>query len=443
MGGEPETFYARSGDAHIAFGVLGDGPIDIVYIPNFSANDVEQRWHTSVAGALTRRLARYGRVIMFDKRGTGLSGRVLEMPIFEQQMDDIVAVLDAVGSTQTAIIGNFDGAPLAALFAATFPHRTRALVTWMLAPRVLWAADYPWGLDPDTYEHWINQAHEGVGLDDLRQQLAPSRDDESTRRFYDRVFRMYAGPAGLSGMLRMWAGMDLRPVLATIRVPTLVLHRADGVLIPSGVGRYVAHAITGARYVELDGNANGLEPEDIGEVGDEIQEFLTGTRPRVDHDRVLATILFTDVVGSTQHTVQLGDRRWRDLMARHDDVVRRHLLEFRGVEVNTMGDAFLARFDGPARAVQCAVAIRDALRPLGVEIRSGVHTGEIELVDDDVSGIAITIAKRIETIAPPGQVLVSRTVVDLVAGSGIEFVDHGEQELKGVPGTWRLFAVVN
>ena len=223
----------------------------------------------------------------------------------------------------------------------------------------------------------------------------------------------------------------------------MLFRSKDGVLIPSGVGRYVAHTITGARYVELDGNANGLEPEDIDEVGDEIQEFLTGTRPRVDHDRVLATILFTDVVDSTQHTVELGDRRWRDLIARHDDVVRRHLREFRGVEVNTMGDAFLARFDGPARAVQCAVAIRDALRPLGVEIRSGVHTGEIELVDDDVSGIAVTISKRIETIAPPGQVLVSRTVVDLVAGSGIEFVDRGEQELKGVPGMWRLFAVAN
>src|SRR6476646_2983740 len=188
MDAAPETRYARSGDAHIAFGVLGDGPIDIVYIPNFSANDVEQRWHTSVAGALTRRLARYARVIMFDKRGSGLSGRVLDMPIFEQQMDDIVAVLDAVGSTQTAIVGNFDGAPLAALFAATFPHRTRALLTWMLAPRVLWAADYPWGSDPDTYEHWIKQAHEGVVLDDLRERLAPSRiDDESTRRFYARV----------------------------------------------------------------------------------------------------------------------------------------------------------------------------------------------------------------------------------------------------------------
>src|SRR5262245_38601636 len=272
----PETRYAKSGDAHIAFGVLGDGPIDIVYIPNFSANDVEQRWNTSVAGALTRRLSRYARVIMFDKRGSGLSGRVLDMPIFEQQMDDIVAVLDAVGSKQSAIVGNFDGAPLAALFAATFPHRTRALLTWMLAPRVLWAADYPWGIDPDTYERGINQAHEGVGLDDLRERLTPSRvDDESMQRFYARVFRMYAGPAGLSGMLRMWAGMDLRPVLETIRVPTLVLHRADAVLVPSGVGRYVANAIAGARYVELAGTANGLEPDDIDEVCDEIQEFLT------------------------------------------------------------------------------------------------------------------------------------------------------------------------
>ncbi len=444
MDAAPETRYARSGDAHIAFGVRGNGPIDIIYIPNFSANDVEQRWETSVAGALTRRLAGYGRVIMFDKRGSGLSGRVLDMPTFEQQMDDIVAVLDAVGSTQTAIVGNFDGAVLGALFAATFPHRTRALVTWMLAPRVLWAADYPWGIDADTYEKWISEAHEGVGLDALREQLAPSRaDDETTRRFYARVFRMYAGPAGLSGMLRMWAGMDLRPVLPTIRVPTLVLHRSDAVLVPAGVGRYVAGAITGARYVELAGNANGLEPADIDGVGDEIEEFLTGTRPRAAHDRVLSTVLFTDVVGSTRHTVDLGDRRWRDLIARHDAAVRRQLADFRGVEINTMGDAFLARFDGPARAVRCAVAIRDALRPVGVEIRTGVHTGEIELIDDDVCGIAVTIGKRIESLAPPGEVLVSRTVVDLVAGSGIEFVDRGEHELRGVPGTWQLFAVAD
>jgi class 3 adenylate cyclase len=438
----PETRYAKSGDSQIAFQVVGDGSIDILFIPHFTSRDVESRWESGASGPLMRRLARFARVITFDKRGTGLSGRVLEVPTFEEQMDDVVAVLDTVGSTRTAVIGIFDGAVLGALFAATYPHRTRALVTWMLWPRVLRAADYPWGIDAVTYQHWIDEAYEGFGLAELRERLDPDAfDDEEAQRDFQRVFRLHAGPSGVSAFMRMWGGMDIRPVLPTIRVPTLVLHRARADLVPADVGRYVASTVVGARHVEIDGTNSVLERADVDDLGDQIEEFLTGTRPLPDPDRVLATVLFTDVVNSAQRAAELGDRRWRQLIASHDALVRHELAKFRGDEVKTMGDAFLARFDGPARAVRCAHGIRDALRDIGVEIRAGIHTGEIELLDNDVSGIAVTVGKRIESLARPGEVLVSRTVVDLVAGSGIEFVDRGDHELKGIPGTWRLFTV--
>jgi class 3 adenylate cyclase len=449
-----ETRYAKSSDAHIAFQARGDGPIDIVYVPQLGAGDVESRWEQTTVdsleasaggtarGTVAQQLTRFARVIMFDKRGTGLSGRVLDVPTFEQQIDDVVAVMDAARSTQAVMLGVFDGAALAALFAAIYPQRTRALVTWMLVPRVLRAADYPWGIDAATWDRWIGEAHAGVGLQDLRQQMNPGRvDDAASQRALDRRIRLYAGPGGSSAFMRMWAGIDIRPVLPTIRVPTLVLQRADAVLVPAEVGRYVAHTIEGARYVELAGTAIAIGSEDSDRLADEIEEFITGTPPLRAPDRVLATILFTDIVDSTARSAELGDRRWRSLLASHDGIVRQQLAHHRGLEVKTMGDAFLVRFDGPGRAVQCARAIRDALHAIDLEIRAGLHTGEIELVNDDISGIAVTIGKRIESIAHPGEVLVSRTVVDLVAGSGIEFVDRGEHKLKGVPGNWQLFAV--
>jgi class 3 adenylate cyclase len=449
-----ETRYASSGDAHIAFQTRGDGPVDIVYIPHLGTRDVENRWEMragggvpgsgggATRGTLAVQLTRFARVIMFDKRGTGLSGRVLDVPTFQQQMDDVVAVMDAAHSTQAVMLGIFDGAVIAALAAATHPHRTRGLVTWQLTPRVLWAADFPWGIDASTWERWISEAHQGVGLQDMRAALDPSRvDNETSQRALDRFIRVYAGPGGLSAFMRMWAGMDIRPVLPTIRVPTLVLQRADGVLVPADIGRYVARAIGDSRYIELAGTANLIERADLDRVADEIEEFITGTPPLRDPDRVLATVLFTDIVDSTERSAELGDRGWRSVLASHDDIVRKQLAEFRGVEVKTMGDAFLVRFDGPNRAVRCAQAIRDALHAIDLEIRAGLHTGEIELVNNDVSGIAVTIGKRIESMARPGEVLVSRTVVDLVAGSGIEFMDRGEHTLKGVPGNWQLFAV--
>lgn len=453
---EGETRYASSGDAHIAFQARGDGPLDIVYVPHIGSSDVESRWESNRLGSghgtvlnsphvpLPQRLTRFARVIMFDKRGTGLSGRVLDVPTFEEQMDDITAVMNAVQSTQAFLIGIFDGAVLATLFAAAHPGRTRGLVTWMLAPRVLRTDDYPWGIDAVTYDRWTAEAHEGVGLHDLREGLDPGRvDDEATQRAIQRIFRLYSGPGGLSAFMKMWSGMDIRPVLSTIRVPTLVLQRADGALVPADVGRYVAGTIDGARYFELPGTANLLEQGDVEPLADTIEEFATGIPPRHSTDRILATILFTDIVGSTERAAELGDRRWQSLLASHDAIVRQQLSRFRGDEIKTMGDAFLARFDGPGRAVQCGRAVRDALHAVDVEIRVGVHTGEIELVGDDVGGIAVTIGKRIESLASPGEVLVSRTVVDLVAGSGLEFTDRGEHELKGVPGSWRLFALAD
>jgi len=306
---------------------------------------------------------------------------------------------------------------------------------------VLRSTDYPWGIDAETYEKWTAAAYEGFGLDDLYQLLFPNRlGNEGERRGFARTLRINAGPAGLGALMRMWAGTDIRPVLSTIRVPTLVVQRRDSPLVPADVGRYVASAIPGARYVELPGADARLDPSDYELLADEVEEFVTGARPVFAPDRVLATVLFTDIVGSTERAAELGDERWRKLLDAHDAVVRSQLERFRGREVNTTGDGLVATFDGPARAIRCALDLVGALRPLGVEIRAGLHTGEVELRGDDIAGIAVHTAQRVQSQAGPGEVFVSRTVMDLVAGSGIEFEDRGEHELKGMPGSWRLFA---
>jgi class 3 adenylate cyclase len=436
----PETRYATSGDAHIAYQVVGEGPVDILYAPQVGAGNIEDRWGAE-SGSLLRRLGRFARVIAFDKRGTGLSGRVAEIPTFEEQMDDVAAVIDAAGSSAPVLVGNFDGAVLCALFAATYPERTRALVTLNLVPRVLRSPDYPWGVDGAIYEKWIAAAYEGFGLDNMYQLLAPSRQgDEAERRGFARSARLLSGPGGLSALLRMWAGIDIRPVLPTIRVPTLVVHRRDSLLVPADVGRYAASEIPGAVYFELLGTDVFLGPSDVDVLADEIEEFVTGSRPLLAPDRVLATVLFTDIVGSTERATELGDERWRKLLDAHDAVARSQLDRFRGREIKTTGDGFLATFDGPARAIRCALEIAAALPPLGIVIRAGLHTGEVEVRGDDIAGIAVHTAQRVQSIAEPGEVLVSRTVADLVAGSGIEFHDRGDHELKGIPGSWRLLA---
>jgi len=389
---------------------------------------------------LVRRLVGFSRVIAFDKRGTGLSGRVVEIPTYEQQLDDMIAVLDAAGSSEAAVVGNFDGAVLATLFAATFPHRTRALVTWMMTPRVLRAPDFPWGVDTGTWEQWIAAAYQGFGLEDLQQRIAPSRAaNKSDQDEMERFFRRQAGPGGTAAFMRMWGGMDIRPVLPLIRVPTLVLHRADANLMPAEIGRYVANTISEARYVEVPGDNLLVAPEDTDQVGDEIEEFLTGTRPRPEIDRVLATVLFLDIVGSTAQLVAVGDRKWRDRLDQHDAVVRTRLDTFRGREIRTTGDGFFAVFDGPARAIRCALAIIDDAHALGIDLRAGIHTGECEIRGDDYAGIAVHVGARIADLAGPREVLTSRTVKDLVAGSEITFDDRGEHVLKGVPEPWHIY----
>ena len=436
----PETMYAKSGDAHIAYQVTGDGPVDIVYAPNVGG-DIESRWEGSTSGPLLRRLGRFTRVIVFDPRGTGLSGRMAEYPTLEQQMEDVAAVIDAAGSSAPVLFGNFNGAAHCALFAATHPERVRALVTYVLIPRVLRGDDYPWGIDGELYEEWIAAAYEGFGLEDLNRLFNPSlQGDDAERRGFARMLRVHSGPGGLGALMRMWAGIDIRPVLPTIRVPALVVHRRDSPFVPADVGRYVAKAIPSARYLELPGTDMSLASTDVELLGDEIEEFVTGSRPVHAPDRVLATVLFTDIVGSTDKATEMGDESWRRLLDAHDAEARSQLERSRGREINTTGDGLVATFDGPARAIRCALDIAAALRPLGIEIRAGLHTGEVELRGDDIAGIAVHTAQRVQSQARPGEVLVSRTVVDLVAGSGIEFNDRGDHELKGMPGSWRLFA---
>ncbi len=438
----PETRYVKSGVYSIAYQVVGDGTFDLLWVPGWVSN-VELGWEDPLLGRFLSRLASFSRLILFDKRGTGLSDRVPleELPTLEERMEDIVAVLDAVGSTRTALFGFSEGANLAVLFAATYPERTIALATaGMFASRV-WSPEYPWAPTPEERAKTIAAVERDWGVDPDVEHLAPSAvQDEAFKRRLATYFRRSASPGAAAALLRMNSQIDVRQVLPTIRVPSLILHRTGDLDSSVEEGRWIAAHIPTARFVELPG------PDHLPWVGDqdgvtsEVEEFLTGVRPVPEVDRVLTTVLFTDIVGSTSRAVELGDRPWAELLERHRGLVRAELTRFRGREVDTIGDGFLATFDGPARAVRCAVAIASAVQALGLEIRAGVHTGEIELRGDDVAGVAVHIASRVSGLAGPGQVLVSRTVVDLVAGSGIEFADCGEHELKGVPGPWQLYA---
>jgi class 3 adenylate cyclase len=392
-----------------------------------------------------QRLASFSRLILFDKRGIGLSDRVPvdDLPTLETRMDDMRAVMDEACVGRAAVLGHSEGGAMCALFAATYPERTQALVMAGSAARTRWAPDYPLGATDDVLEELETSILEGWGTEVIRSllhQLGPSiADDEELVEAHTRAALRAASPAAAAALTRMSAMIDIRHLLPAIHVPTLVLHRADEAL--ADASRYVAERIPGARVVELPGGDHMPWLGDQDAVLDEIEEFLTGTRPHPALDRVLATVLFTDIVGSTELLADLGDRRWRDLLEQHNAVVRRELGRFRGRELNTAGDGFLASFDGPARAVACAVAIRDAGRALGLQIRFGLHTGELELAGTEVRGIAVHTGARVAAKAGPGEVLASSTVKDLVAGSGLEFEDRGSHELKGVPGEWQLYAV--
>jgi class 3 adenylate cyclase len=435
----PETRYARSGDVNIAYQVVGEGPLDLVLVAGFVSH-LEQDWEEPRHVHFLERLASFSRLIRFDKRGTGLSDRPGGLPDLETRMDDVRAVMDAARSERAALLGYSEGGPMSCLFAATYPERTTALVLYgTYAKRQDPDDDYPWVMTRDVRLAYADELERTWGEEADLGTMAPNADEAMVRWWRSRA-RASASPGAARDLILMNSQIDVRSILPSIRVPALVLHRAGDRDSRVDEGRYIAQRIPGARFVELVGDDH-VPWIRADEVVDEVEEFLTGVRRGPESDRVLATVLFTDIVGSTERAVDLGDRGWRGLLDAHHGVVRRELERWRGREVDTAGDGFLATFDGPARAIRCACAIRDAVRTLGIDIRAGLHTGEVELAGDDVRGIAVHTGARVSASAGPGEVLVSSTVKDLVAGSGLDFEERGEHELKGVPGTWRLYAV--
>jgi pimeloyl-ACP methyl ester carboxylesterase len=444
---EVETHYARSGDVHIAYQVVGDGPFDLVWIPGFVTH-LELVWKLSNMGALFEDLARISRLIRFDKRGTGMSDPVSGAPTLETRMDDVRAVMDAVGSRRAAFFGLSEGAAMSILFAATYPERTAALILRSCSPRTMWASDYPWGRSEEAYQLEVERALRIYGPRAAAREAARAYgtyDGEVLEAFIDYL-RYSASPGMLEALYRMNKEIDVRKVLPAVRVPTLVLHGAEDQIVPVEVGAYTAERIPSARFVAIPGVGHLALGDEAQRIDDEMERFLTnvwesGGWEEAESDRMLATILFTDIVDSTTKAIELGDSSWRDLLEHHHAMVRRELLRFRGREIATTGDGFLAAFDGPARAIRCACAIVEGASALSLSIRAGLHTGECEVTDGNIAGIAVHIGARVVAQAASGEVLVSSTVRDLVAGSGIRFEDRGVQELKGIPEEWRLFAV--
>jgi pimeloyl-ACP methyl ester carboxylesterase len=430
--------YALSGDVHIAYRVFGDGPRDIVLIPG-TISHVELLWKVPSNEHLLKRLTAFARVILVDKRGQGLSDRVAEQTL-EERVGDVRAVMDAAGSERATIYGWSEGGPMCLMFAATYPARTSALVLFGTFASM---KNEPLMVTGEAFDQFVARlvTHWGEGI--LLRLNAPSRrDDAAFLQWFARVERAAASPGSIRTLMRANYEIDVRHLLSAIRVPTLILHRAGDKLVPVNSGRYLAEHIPGAKYVELPGTDHMvLDQETQDVIADEIEEFITGTRRHLEPDRVLATVMFVDIVRSTERAAELGDTRWRELLSNYYAVLRRELIAFRGREVNTAGDGLLATFDGPARAIRCARSVREKMRPLGLQVRTGLHTGECELIGGEIGGIAVHIAARVEATAGPDEVMVSSTVKDLVAGSGLQFVDRGAHKLKGVPGEWRLFAV--
>ena len=431
----PETRYAKSADIHIAYQVVGEGEVDLVYVPGFVSN-LDLNWEEPERAYFFSRLAAFSRLILFDKRGTGLSDRTAGIASLEVRMDDVRAVMDAVGCERAAIFGSSEGGPMSMLFAATYPERTRALALYGTYARNQ-------GLSGDGLKRRIELIERAWGTGEYARALAPGKaNDEIYLRTLARWERQGASPSAAIALMQMNREIDVSYILSIIRIPTLVLHRVGDSRIPADSGCFLATHIPGAKWVELPGSDHSFfgERETTDRIAGEIEEFLTGSRTAVEPDRVLATVLFTDIVGSTKRAAELGDRNWRVLLERHNEAVRQELVRFRGHEVKTLGDGFLATFDGPARAVRCAAAIIAKVRALGIEVRSGLHTGEIEIGHEDVGGIAVHTAARVKDLAGTHEVLVSSTVRDLVAGSGLSFHDRGSHALKGLPEPLHLFA---
>jgi pimeloyl-ACP methyl ester carboxylesterase len=440
----PDTNYARSGGVSIAYQVVGAGPPDLVFVPGVISN-VEYAWLQPAIVGWLRGLGSFSRVIWFDKRGTGVSDRVTDTPTLEQRMDDVRAVMDAAGSEQSVLLGVSEGGPMSILFAATYPERVSALVLWGSEVKGVSSDDYPWTRSAGEATRAVEDAAARWGTpeyceDALRAAAPTLADDPAFRRWWASYMRLGASPAAAAALLRMNMEIDVRDVLPAIRVPTLVLHRTDDRLVNVQNSRHIADRIPNATLVELDGVDHFAWAGDMERVLAELRAFLD-VREEVEVDRRLATVLFTDIVGSTERASALGDRDWGALVEAHHAHVRAELARFRGEEVDTAGDGFFATFDGPARAIRCACAITERVRGLGLEVRAGLHTGECELIAGKIGGIAVHIGARVAASAGPGEVLVSSTVKDLVAGSGIEFRDRGVTELKGIAGEWRLYAV--
>jgi pimeloyl-ACP methyl ester carboxylesterase len=446
---KPETRYALSGDVHIAYQLSGDGPFDLVFVPGFVTH-MELQWTLPGFAEFLDDLGSFARLIRFDKRGTGMSDPVAGAPSLETRMDDVRAVMDTVGSQRAAFYGLSEGAAMSILFAATYPERTAALVVRSCSPRTMWAPDYPWGRSEDAYRREVEQALQVYGSrSEARAAMRElgMQDGEEVEAFVDYI-RLAASPGMLEALYRMNKEIDIRDVLPAVHVPALVMHGSEDTVVPLGAGAYTARRLSSARFVEMAGMGHLALRGGADRVQSEIQEFLTGVWQtggweESESDRMLATVLFTDIVDATSKAIELGDRRWSELLERHHAFIRRELIRFRGREVDTAGDGFFATFDGPARAIRCARSIVDGVHDLGLTVRAGLHTGECEVVNGKVSGIAVHTGARVAAQALADEVLVSSTVKDLVAGSGITFAERGVRQLKGIPGEWSVFAVDN
>jgi pimeloyl-ACP methyl ester carboxylesterase/class 3 adenylate cyclase len=436
---EREVHYAVKDGVHIAYTIVGDGPVDVIYTPGIWSN-LDVMWEEPRWARFLDRLASFSRLIVFDMRGVGLSDRGSRPPFLESQMDDISAVMQAARSETAVIFGGARGGAMSMLFAATHPDRVRALVLYAAVAKTVRSADFPHGKSEQDqrvfFDRFIAEMGTGRNLD---LQGPDGLDDPHFVRWWARFERLVATPSAYRELAVIFQDLDIRAVLPSIQAPTLVLQRVGDRITPVSQARFLAATIPDARLVELPGEDHIPFLGDGDAVVDEVEEFVTGTRPAPDADRFLSTVLFTDIIGSTERQAAIGDRAWRDVVLAHHDLVRDSLKRWRGVENDTAGDGFYATFDGPARAVRCALEVTDRVRALGIEIRAGVHTGECEIVDGKCGGIAVAIGARIAALAGPSQILVSQTVKDLVTGSGLGFEDYGEHSLKGVPQRWHLF----
>jgi class 3 adenylate cyclase len=440
----PATHYVKSDGIHIAYQVLGEGPFDLLFVPGFISN-VEATWRSPDLSAFFRRLASFCRLILFDKRGTGMSDRGSQIFTLEQRMHDVRAILDEVGSKQAALFGASEGGPMSLLYAATYPQRTSALVLYGSYAKRSWAPDYPFGWNEEQWQRVLDDIEHHWGTPQalsIAMRLPSAASDRDTAERIASYFRASASPGAAAAIMRMNREIDVRHVLSATRVPTLVLHRASDQVIDVQHARYLAQHIPGAKLIEFPGEVHSPWLGDRDAVLDAVEQFLTGRRRLHEPERLLATVLFADIVGSTEHAAALGDNPWRKLLEAFYARVREALQVYRGREISTAGDGFLAAFDGPARAIRCAGAIRDGVRPLNLEVRCGLHTGECEVVGNDLAGIAVHIGARVAALADPGEVLASQTVRDLVAGSGLAFEERGTHKLKGVPDEWRLFRAI-